>query len=145
MKNDINNNAFDLEEQLRKLEPDEPSFSFTDNVMQAIAQVSRPEVKPSRISTLWLFLLIPFLAVSIWLISLRYDIGSPLISYWNNTANYLLHLKAFLLYMSKSINNITVSPLVLALLVAAFILLTMDELLNKRHFLHHKNETSHTV
>ena len=53
MKNDINNNAFDLEEQLRKLEPDEPSFSFTDNVMQAIAQVSQPEVKPSRISALW--------------------------------------------------------------------------------------------
>jgi len=138
MKNDINNKEFDIEQQIKKLGLDEPSSSFTEGVMHSIVNACQPEVKKAPISTLWLLLIIPFAAISVWIISLRYDTSSSVLQSWNNTLNYLLQIKVFLTYMLDKISHISVSPLVLAGLIAAIMLLTIDELFNKRNILHRK-------
>ena len=128
----------DLDTLIRQIELDEPSRSFTDHVMQAIVPQALPVLKETGFSRFWLLLILPFCGISFWIISLMYDMTSFGFQIWNNVLSYFLQLKTTILYLIEKIGHITVSPLVLAGLVAVVMLLIIDELFNRKDSIHRK-------
>ena len=138
MNNEMNHIDPDLEALIRQIELDKPSLSFTNSVMKAIIIQPMPVEKKSRFSWLWLVLLFPFAGISFWVISLKFDITTSGFQLWNTISNYFFQLKTSVLFVTERISHVSFSPLVIAGLAAAIMLLTIDEVLNRKSALHRR-------
>jgi len=127
MKN--NKNIDELtSKHIKNLGLEEPSADFTSKVMQSVALLPQPEIKPKQFKY-WYLLLIPVIAGSIPVTIIAFNLEDFLAIHWLSFKNSVHPFISSFVEIISSLKN--VSPIIIISFTAVLLLLIIEEVYSR--------------
>lgn len=129
MENDVNIDKLTAR-WLKKIEPEEPSDTFANSVMQSVFAL-KVEKPFNRANYWWFLLFIPVLVAGGWYLSTLPEFVTKVAAIWESILNYYHGLNAYFASIFIRIKSMTISPMIILGFLAVLSLLIIEDVFSK--------------